>query len=648
MRYSIYFAICMLFIASSLVADEARVINNSKYDPIFVGLYKVKANVIEQSLGPAELISGPIEVPMEPTDVISKLSRPPRAFRYNRELIFSPNEDDLLPEFSKEEYLRTSRTPAGWWHGATFHIGQKNGSLRGYTDIEWKFIEPFKTVKREIEERMLEELRKSYLGYPYGRIQAKVRQGTALAPEEITVINNRFPKVKDTLERIIGRQLLDHEVPRIGIAMSGGGMRAAICTYGFFAGLNDIGLLDSTLYAAGLSGSTWLLSHYLMSGLPIDEYKEPFMKALTERHLISPSAVADVLWPKFIFGQHISIVDIYGVFLANTWFRNLHTDLARQRLYFTDLRRRIATGDKVFPICTAVEASSGSLGYSWFSFTPYEVGSERNKLFTPTWSFGRRFKNGKSIDFAPEQTLGFLMGLWGSALSGTAYHMLKAVELESHPTLMKALDNIMMETGVGGLQFAAIKMLNPWFGVEGPYKNLTHLTLFDSGYAFNVPLPPLFNKERNLDIIICLDASGDVHQGEGAADLRKAENYFRQTGQTFPPIDYTDIISRPVSVFENKNDPTCPTLIYVVPVKNPNYKATSKNGDPAKLFSTTYSTSKFTYKRDDVEWLSGLVQFNMDDNKEEIYEAIKKKVEQKQRLTKPKPKMRRPSTAHAR
>lgn len=641
MRYSICCVSCMLFIASSLFADEVRVINNSKYDPIHVGLYTVNANFIGQSLGPAKLYSGPISVPKEPTDVISKLLRPSRAWAYNRELIFSTNEEDLLPEFSKEEYFRMSRTSAGWWHGSIFHITQKNGSLRGYTNFEWKFIEPFITVKKQIEERMLEELRKSYLGYPYGRVQANIRQSSALAPEEISVINNRFPKVKYALEQILGMQLTDDEVPRIGIAMSGGSMRAAICAFGFIAGLNDINLLDTTLYAAGLSGSSWLLSHYLMLGMPIDKYKEQFMKALTESHIISPSAVSEVLWPKFIFGQHISIVDIYGVYLANTWFRNLSTDLARQRLYFSDLRRQIANGNWAFPICTAIEAS---FGYNWFSFTPYEVCSERSELSAPTWSFGRRFKKGKSIDFAPEQPLGFYMGLWGSALSGTAYHMFKHVESESHPTLMKALDNILMETGIGGLQFAAIKMLNPWYGVEGPYKNLTYLTLFDAGYAFNIPLPPLFNKKRNLDIVIALDASGNVHQETSA--LKKAENYFRQIGQAFPSIDYTDITSRPVSIFTNEADPACPTLIYVIPVKNSKYSeivnakavrkknVKPKENDPAKLFPTTYSITKFTYTREDVEWLSGLVRFNINDNKEDIFEAIKQKIKQKQELLK--------------
>ena len=46
--------------------------------------------------------------------------------------------------------------------------------------------------------------------------------------------------------------------------------------------------------------------------------------------------------------------------------------------------------------------------------------------------------------------------------------------------------------------------------------------------------PPLLNKNRAVDIIIALDASQNVHQGEGAGELRKAEKHVREMGWPFP------------------------------------------------------------------------------------------------------------------
>ena len=120
--------------------------------------------------------------------------------------------------------------------------------------------------------------------------------------------------------------------------MSGGGVRAAICSYGFIAGLHEIGLFDAVTYAVGLSGSTWLLSSFLEVGKPVTEFRQEFLKAVAQEHLLAPAAITDTFLQKYVYKQSLSIVDLYGVYLANKFFRNLPTDIERQRVWFSALR----------------------------------------------------------------------------------------------------------------------------------------------------------------------------------------------------------------------------------------------------------------------------------------------------------------------
>lgn len=43
----------------------------------------------------------------------------------------------------------------------------------------------------------------------------------------------------------------------VAVLGSGGGMRALTSFYGSLAGLQELGLLDATMYLCGVSGSTW-------------------------------------------------------------------------------------------------------------------------------------------------------------------------------------------------------------------------------------------------------------------------------------------------------------------------------------------------------------------------------------------------------
>jgi cytosolic phospholipase A2 len=619
----------LLAICCTLRADTIEIINHTK-KPLFVGLYEIKADLLGKSTGDAKLISSLAKVLPEDVGQKATLQRPLPRLRMNLMLLFSETREKLLPELSIEEYRQMARIPANWLYLSPFHIIEKMGVLRGYDTTQWK-TSFLRSKTKQIKESILDRFTKSKK-YTYTSLAADVRIGKDLAKKEVSAINRRADKAHVALEKLLGRKLDLNAMPRIAVVMSGGGMRAATCAYALFAGLHDIGLLDAVLYAAALSGSTWFLSHYLMAGLPLEDYEEQFMKAITESHLLSTTAVTSSLWQKFIFDQPIGMIDIYGVFIANTFFRYLDNDLARQRLRFSALEGQLQRGDWVFPLCTAIETT---FGYNWFTFTPYEIGSETTDAFIPTWSFGRKFSKGKSIDRAPEQSVGFFMGFWGSAVSGSVYQMLKASEAELSPMFGRILEESLVESGVGRQQIVPIKIFNPFYGSNViTYKNQSKLTFLDAGYAFNLPFPPVLNRKRNIDVIIAMDASVDVHQG--ANELKKAERYAREKHYPFPPVDYKAITQKPVSIFRDDHNPGCPILIYIVPQVNKNNPCLKKALDKKKscsmanLFATIYPTGKFTYKAEDVEWLVKTIRLTINDYRDDMVKAIKQKAAKKE------------------
>jgi phospholipase A2 len=102
----------------------------------------------------------------------------------------------------------------------------------------------------------------------------------------------------------------------------------------------------------------------------------------------------------------------------------------------------VRDGSWFFPLCTAIEISQSKKNPAWFTFTPYEVGSDQLGLYIPIWALGRKFARGVS---AAENNplncvLVYLMGIWGSALSGTFKQLYD-----------KSAKNLLVRQGLGGL-----------------------------------------------------------------------------------------------------------------------------------------------------------------------------------------------------
>lgn len=496
--------------------------------------------------------------------------------------------------------------------------------------IAAKLIEPIESLARDIAGGIFNTAPDYFKEHPYANKEALIRQSFGLCSDEQEAIANRSIKAKKALEILLKTTLSDKTVPRIAICMSGGGVRAATCSYGLLAGLDKINLLNAITYAAGLSGSTFLLCGFLEYGKSITEYKNIFLQAVTKDNIAQPDASLDTFLQKYLHKQPINIVDPFGIYLSNKFFRDLPTDMDRQRIWFSTLSNRVKDGSFMFPLCTAVEISKPEKGKIWFTFSPYETGSDELGSYLPIWALGRKFNNGISIknDKIPELRLGFLMALWGSFLSGT-FKQLYEIELKksmNDPNIRLVTEKIL--DIVGNLQVAPVNISNPFYGIaKSIYKDLELLTFEDAGYDYNLPFGPLLNKERSVDIIIAIDSSGTVHKDEGV-ELRKAEQDARKKGMSFPKINYTNITKKAVNVFSD-TDPKTPIVIYIVPTKNVRHP---ELGDPEKEFATTYKTLNFTFSEYDAKRLIDIICYNIDDNKELIINAIKQKINQKKML----------------
>ena len=138
------------------------------------------------------------------------------------------------------------------------------------------------------------------------------------------------------------------------------------------------------------------------------------------------------------------------------------------------------------------------------------------------------------------------------------------------------------------------------------------------------------------DIIIFVDASGD----NLAADLRHAESYARNKGLKFPPIDFTNIDKKAVSVFRNDADVQMPIVIYVPRIldrsifTNPNMTAITKSFENIKDFdvevcikSGPCSTFNFAYASNQALQVTSLGALNMMAAKDVFIEAANWKID---------------------
>lgn len=488
----------------------------------------------------------------------------------------------------------------------------------------------------------------AYKYSPYKSTPAAVRVGNELSVQEKNYLMAREPQVKTSLERMLGMTLDGKRTPKIALIGSGGGYRAMTCTTGFLVGAQAMGLIDVTTYISALSGSTWAVNLWYMSGKHINSFKDALFakmaRGLQKVSLYEQGLILEYLFTKALFDQPVMLVDFYGTLLATALldeFRGI-----RQRVTMSDQTKVFQDGQKPLPIYTAIKGEEGAQPH-WYEVTPHEVGGAWLGHYVPTWAFGRKFENGFSKDFAPEQGLGIFMGTFGSAFAADFKTMFNEMIYKKASPVQKQVLTKSVEgsqdvvTAFGEKRITSGKFFNYTAGMpSSPLALQKHMRMVDAGIDFNLPYPPVSGErsERKADVLIFLDASGTV---EGAPELRGAQEYARARGLKFPNINYDGIATRAVSVFKDETDPEVPVVIYLPRIKdtalidkhrgNPELApliAKIENFDPETCTKKEFcSTFNFNYSPEQAEQLSALTEFNIRASKDVIVDALQWRVD---------------------
>ena len=612
-------------------ADNITVHNRAKQD-IYVAIYYVKNDATRET----DII--PIDV-----DTLAILQRPIRKLLYDRQLAFSYDKNDLpVHMLSSDDFRKkVSSVNIGDLQGDVFYIANQDAELAGFNTVEWNAIRPV----LESFERSLKNQMPAVRNNAHKAVDAHIRKGNELPNGEKEFLKRRKIRVKRALEQLLGITLQEKDVPTIAFVGSGGGYRSMLFTLGALTGFEMEGLLDTFTYVVGLSGSTWAIGSWISTKKRVSTYKDEICKTLSKGlrdiKLEDIELFADALITKFLFDQPLGLVDLYGLLLANSllnYFGNLE-----QQVHLSSQQEIIKQGMAPMPIYTAIRAEKLMLE-EWYEFTPFEVGGAWLEAYVPSWAFGRKFNNGISVNFAPEQSFGYLLGIFGSAFAVTVGRLFDELSISNkmHTKLAKKLVESIIKR-VGDERVFPARTFNFCYGMkDNPLTDQWYIQLSDAGIDFNLPYPPISGErpERKADIIIFMDASA----GDPLEELRKVEKYAQRKKLKFPVIDYTDLNKKVIGVFKDEKDPEVPVVIYMMRIQDnelwkknrilPGYKMYQPYLDTFMLEECLQkgnpcNTFNFNYTPEQALSLTSLGEFNVRVSIETILDAIKGAIERK-------------------
>lgn len=581
-----------------------------------------------------------------------EVMRPGRKWGFDRELLVGLADEFLARSISQEKFSQFPRVNIGTMRGSVFYVASNDeGALNAYNAGQWHALLPMVDKVKRTASRAVEAV---LMRYPevrdnkYKATVARVRVGNDLHPSEKSYLDERKKYIRSTLENLLDMTIADDCIPRIAVVSSGGGYRAMVGMFGSLQAMQDIGILDALFYCSAVSGSSWAVALWQTSGerdvsLSAQSVFQKIGSGLSHVSMSDMNQIGASLLLKKIFGQSVGTIDLFGALLANRLLQDFGA--ACQRVHISDQMANFSTSDWPFPIYSMMDADKpAGQFYHWYECTPFEIGAPVLNAYVPTWAFNRTFVNGRSTNFAPEQSMGFMLGVFGSAFAATARQIYEHSDREiKSNSVRKLVEHILSKPYLGHKHFFMANVNNFTYKMSGnALYAKSRLNLVDAGLDFNVAYPPVSGErpERAMDILIFLDYS---KKSEGAPALQGAERYARRNRLKFPYINYTDIHTRVVSVFKDKNDPSVPVVIYIARIKddkalrrllkNPKLRSQVEDimsFDVSACMRSSYCRSdNFTYTVAQAKQWSSLMYLNMFIARESILRAIRWKIHQK-------------------
>ena len=471
----------------------------------------------------------------------------------------------------------------------------------------------------------------------YKNSTAFVESNTGKSLGKSSFLQKRLPVIKAALETKFNRTIDENKIPTIAFAFSGGGYRAMLYTTAILYRAQKAGLLDVVKEISALSGSTWAVAPWISTGMTLEEFKPYIQECATKpfTHVTHAEKVliADAIAVKKTYNQPRTLVDLYGDLLGNRLLAALGD--ARHITYLSDQSEKINNGAYPYPIYAAIDGREEIVdNQTWYAFTPDTIGNDNYQI--PSWGHGRKYKNGISTNNAPEKSLAYNMGTWGSAFAASIEEIYQELSHEStqqeHPGHHKKIIEVLGAAIKG-------KRLLPFYADVPNYmykmdatttdKKILkekHMEFVDGGLLRNVPVDPVIK----ADIIIIVDISA----GEIGGELKKVINYAQKNKLPFPAIDLTDIDKRTMSIFKDEDNKNTPTVIYMPRISDKQLWNECKNKPEFKDynlsgFNLDYETNHgvaqtqcFQYTKTHSTKLMNQAEFNFHVNEDKIWETI--------------------------
>jgi len=405
-------------------------------------------------------------------------------------------------------------------------------------------------------------------------------------------VNNRYANVIiPAIKNFTQQNWSDNTIfPTISIAGSGGGYRALISFLGFLTAAYNIGLLNTVKYFATCSGSTWLAGTWLSQNLSLNALKQILIQR-TQIHFYDPRTLNwDDIEQKLQQIQTYRAVqwsDLWGSIVADRLMGYLGYNA--QQLSFQNIRTLLNQSIAVpFPLFSTVCTSGWA--YPWAEVNPFTMGGPNIGGYIPTCAFGSLFSGGYCTNQFPEESLGSFMGIFGSAYSISVADALSFVEqalreilipYNKHPLAKAILEMLVYQLTqklIEYCNFNTIRLLPSFFNnftfnmPQMPLGSQPQIGFVDAGMStLNIPIPELFNLNRNPDIIFVCDDSSDA-MAQNYPEMQKAKQYALSRGIKFPPVpplgkqpqtitDPTTGLS--IAIFKDPKDPKTTVVVYV-------------------------------------------------------------------------------------
>ncbi|EXJ53608.1 phospholipase A2 [Cladophialophora psammophila CBS 110553] len=382
--------------------------------------------------------------------------------------------------------------------------------------------------------------------------EPSVRSANTLSPNETSWLLKRRPKANEALVGLLSRiNISDFNAPdylrnqtanisawpNIAIAASGGGYRAMLNGAGAIAAFDSRtggasadtgylgGLLQSATYLSGLSGGSWLVGSLYMNNFTT-------IPALLSGDMGSVWNLENTIFegPPTVSNYYKTLVDAVSD-KENAGFNTSITDYWGRALSYQ-----------------LINAVDGGISYTWSSLAvmpdfmdgaipmPIVIADER----APGELLIRKLQQNATCVRGFDNS-GFVMGT-SSSLFNQAFLILNGTNDTS--ILANAITKVLAEINEDNND-VSLYSPNPFYRYNidtNPNAESQTLFLVDGGEDLqNIPLHPLIQPARKVDVIFAIDSSADTKTNwpngtSLVATYRRSVNSMFANGTTFPSI----------------------------------------------------------------------------------------------------------------